>query len=299
MKQYISRRSFLAASGMAAVAAAALLTGCGASSSTAASTASSTASSAAASSEAAPAASAAADSDWAYVSGKGTLVIGITIYDPMNYYDADGNLVGFDTEVAQAVCENLGVEAVFQEIEWDNKVLELNSKNIDCIWNGMTVTEELGQSIDFSTPYSENVQVCVVNEANKDVYTGIDSINAAGVTIGAEAGSAGESAAQENFPNAELIGTTAQRDCFMELKSGTIDVAVLDRTLAASATGEGTSYTDLMMVPDLELTHEEFAIGLRKGSDITEKINAELAALAADGTIAAIAEKYPSVAITL
>lgn len=292
MKEYISRRSFLKASGAAAVAAAALLTGCGSSSSVAASTASSAAASGST-------AAAAADSDWAYISGKGTLVIGITIYDPMNYYDADGNLVGFDTEVAQAVCESLGVEAVFQEIEWDNKVLELNSKNIDCIWNGMTVTEELGQSIDFSTPYSENVQVCVIHQDNADVYTGIDSINAAGVSIGAEAGSAGEAAVQENFPNAELIATSAQRDCFMELKSGTIDVAVLDRTLAASTTGEGTSYTDLMVIPDLELTHEEFAIGLRKGSDLTEKINAELEALAADGTIAAIAEKYPSVAVTL
>lgn len=294
MKQYISRRSFLKASGLSAVAAAALLTGCGASSSTAASTASS-----AAASSGAASASAASDSDWAYVSGKGTLVIGITIYDPMNYYDADGNLVGFDTEVAQAVCEKLGVEPVFQEIEWDNKVLELNSKNIDCIWNGMTVTEELGQSIDFSTPYSENVQVCVIHQDNADVYTGIDSINAAGVSIGAEAGSAGEAAVEENFPNAELVATSAQRDCFMELKSGTIDVAVLDRTLAESTTGEGTSYTDLMVIPDLELTHEEFAIGLRKGSDLTDKINAELEALAADGTIAAIAEKYPSVALTL
>lgn len=294
MKQYISRRSFLKASGLAAVASAALLTGCGASSSTAASTASS-----AAASSGAASASAASDSDWAYVSGKGTLVIGITIYDPMNYYDADGNLVGFDTEVAQAVCEALGLEPVFQEIEWDNKVLELNSKNIDCIWNGMTVTEELGQSIDFSIPYSENVQVCVIHQDNADVYTDSDSINAAGVSIGAEAGSAGEAAAEENFPNAELVATSAQRDCFMELKSGTIDVAVLDRTLAESTTGEGTSYTDLMVIPDLELTHEEFAIGLRKGSDLTDKINAELEALAADGIIAAIAEKYPSVALTL
>jgi polar amino acid transport system substrate-binding protein len=279
--QKISRRAFLAASGLTALSAAALLTGCGASSGTAAST------------------SASSDSDWAYISGKGTLVIGITVYDPMNYYDADGNLVGFDTEMAEAVCAKLGVEPVFQEIEWDNKVLELNGKSIDCIWNGMTVTDELGQSIDFSISYSENVQVCVVNQANSGVYTDIASINAAGVTIGAEAGSAGEDAATENFPNATLVSTAAQRDCFMELKSGTIDVAVLDRTLADSATGEGTSYTDLVTVPDLELTHEEFAIGLRKGSDVTDKINAALQELAADGTVAAIAEKYPSVAVTL
>lgn len=288
----ISRRSFMKASGLAAVAAAALLTGCGSSASSAAASTAAPASSAA-SAPAAPA------SDWDYVSGKGTFVIGMTIFDPMNYYDADGKLVGFDTEVAEAVCAKLGVTPVFQEIEWDNKVLELNGKSIDCIWNGMTVTPELGQNIDFSVSYSENVQVCVIHQNNKDVYTSIDSINAAGVTVGAEAGSAGEDAVLENFPNASLIATAAQRDCFMELKSGTMDVAVLDRTLAASVTGEGTSYTDLMIVPGMELTDEEYAVGLRKGSDITAKLDEALAELTADGTIAQMAAKYPSVAVTL
>lgn len=270
----ISRRSFLKACGLTAVAAASagVLTGCGADKDA---------------------------SDWEYIQGKGTLVIGMTIYPPMNYYDENGKLVGFDTEMAEAVCAKLGITAEFQEIEWNSKVTELNAKNIDVIWNGMTITDELGQSIDFSTAYSENVQVCVINQKNAALYTGVDAINAEGVTVAAEAGSAGEAAASENFPNAELLPVTAQRDCFMELKSGTVDVAVIDRTMAAASTGAGTSYEDLMTVEGLELTHEEFAVGLRKGSDFTAVLNDAFADLVEDGTVAAISEKYPTVAVTL
>jgi polar amino acid transport system substrate-binding protein len=278
----ITRRQFLAASGLAA---AALLSGCGQSTSAAAGAVSGAAS---------------GDSDWAYISGKGTLVIGVTQYDPMNYFEADGvTWTGFDTEMAQAACEKLGVEAVFQEIDWDNKVIELQSKNIDCIWNGMTKTDELAQSIDFSISYSGNMQVCVINSTNKDKFTDAASINAAGVQVGAEAGSAGEAAAQENFPNASYTAVNAQRDCLLELKSGTLDVGVMDYILAATTTGAGTDYTDLSIVDGLELSKEEFAVGLRKGSDFTAKLNETLQALADDGTVAKLAEKYPNVMVTL
>ena len=290
MKKMISRRQFLAVAGICAVAGA--LSACGASSSTAAS--------APASAGAASAAdSAAADSDWAYISGKGTLVIGMTIFDPMNYYDADGKLIGFDTELAEAACSKLGLEPVFQEIEWDNKVIELEAKNIDCIWNGMTITEALGQSIDFSVPYSGNMQVCVINQANKDVFTDLDSINAAGVQVGAEAGSAGEAAAEEFLANATLTSVNAQRDCLLELKSQTLDVGVIDYVMADASTGEGTDYTDLMIVEGVELSKEEYGIGLRKGSDLTARLNDALAELVADGTVDALAEKYPSVMVIL
>lgn len=291
MKQRISRRQFLTAAGVAA--AAGLLSACGATSTAASSTASSAAAGASS-------AASAAESDWDYISGKGELVIGVTQYEPMNYLDTDGTTwIGFDTEMAEAVCAKLGLTAVFQEIEWDNKVLELEAKNIDCIWNGMTVTDELAQSIDFSISYSENVQVCVINASNADTYTSIDTINVSGVAVGAEAGSAGEAAVQDNFPNASLTSLNVQRDCLLELKSGTLDVGVMDRTLAVSTTGEGTDFADLMVVDGLELTHEEFAVGLRKGSDFTEKLNEALQELAADGTVAALAEKYPTVVVTL
>lgn len=270
----ISRRSFLKAAGFTALtaASASLMTGCGGNGD---------------------------QTDREYIQDKGTLVIGMTIYPPMNYYDENNKLVGFDTEVAEAVCAKLNLTAEFQEIEWNSKVTELNAKNIDVIWNGMTATEELGQSIDFSVSYSENVQVCVINTKNADTYTDAASINVAGITVAAEAGSAGEAAAVENFPNAELLPVTAQRDCFMELKSGTVDVAVIDRTMATASTGAGTSYEDLMMVDGMELTHEEFAVGLRKGSDFTALLNETLQDLVEDGTIAAISAKYPTVVVTL
>lgn len=271
----IDRRTFLKAAGLTAVAVSAsgLLAGCGSASSS--------------------------TSDYEYIQGKGKLVIGMTIFNPMNYYDENGKLIGFDTELAEAVCAKLNLTPEFQEIEWDNKITELSSKNIDCIWNGMTVTEELGKSIDFSTPYSGNMQVCVISKANAGTYTSIDSINAAGVTVGAEAGSAGESAVEENFPNAELISMTSQRDCLLELKSGTIDVGVMDFVMADAELQDGTSYTDLQIVDGIELSKEEYAVGLRKGSDFTEVLNKTLDELVADGTVAALAEKYPSVMVTL
>ena len=271
MNSMISRRSFLKAAGLAsACCAAGSMVGCGSS-----------------------------KSDWEYISGKGELIVGMTIFEPMNYYDANNVLTGFDTELAEAACAKLGIKAKFQEIDWDNKIVELTAKNIDCIWNGMTVTDDLGKSIDFSTSYSGNMQVCIINSANKDVYTSADSINAAGVRLGAEAGSAGEAAAQENFANATYTALNAQRDCLMELMSNTLDVAVIDYVMADASTGEGSSYTDLMVVPDLELSKEEYAVGLRKGSDFTAKLNDALKALSDDGTVAALAEKYPSVMVTL
>lgn len=273
----INRRAFLKAAGLTAMtaSAASLLAGCGSDSSSAAAT------------------------DYEYIKEKGTLVIGMTIFNPMNYYDENGKLIGFDTELAEAVCAKLGLTPEFQEIEWDNKVTELTAKNIDCIWNGMTVTEELGKSIDFSTAYSGNMQVCVVNQANAGTYTTIESINAAGVTVGAEAGSAGENAAEEAFPNAKLIAMTSQRDCLLELKSGTIDVGVMDFVMADAELKDGTSYTDLQIVDGIELSKEEYAVGLRKDSDFTAVLNQTLEELVADGTVAALAEKYPSVMVTL
>jgi polar amino acid transport system substrate-binding protein len=295
MKNRISRRRFLAAAGL--TAAAGLLSACGAGT---ASTAASAGAASAAGSVSAASAVSAADSDWAYISGKGKLLIGVTQYEPMNYLEADGTTwTGFDTEMAEAACAKLGLEPVFQEIDWDNKVIELDAKNIDCIWNGMTITDELAQSIDFSLSYSGNMQVCVINSANKDKFTNADTINAAGVQIGAEAGSAGEAAAQENFPNASYTAVNAQRDCLLELKSGTLDVGVLDYVMAVTLTGDGTDYADLMVVDGLELSKEEFAVGLRKGSDFTAKLNETLQALADDGTVKTLSAKYPTVMVTL
>lgn len=240
-----------------------------------------------------------ADDDWAYIQENGTLKIGFTYFEPMNYLDENGDFVGFETEFATAVCEKLGLEPEFVEINWDSKTMELESKSIDCIWNGMTIKDDLKENMDFSMPYSGNMQVCVINSANADVYTDLASMANAKIVV--EAGSAGQSSveAEEALQNAEVTTLQAQRDTLLELKSGTADVAVIDAVMAYASVGEGTSYADLMVVDGIELSKEEYGIGLRKGSDMTEKINEALQQLTDDGTVAALAEKYPSVLVTL
>ena len=105
---------------------------------------------------------AATESDLQYITDKGTLTIGMTLFAPMDYYDDNNELTGFEVEFGKAVCEKLGVEADFIEINWDAKETELSSKNIDCIWNGMTITEERLENMSISIPYMQNKQVKVV-----------------------------------------------------------------------------------------------------------------------------------------
>lgn len=238
-------------------------------------------------------------SDWESVQKASVLKIGITLYEPMNYKDENGKLIGFDTELAEAVCAKLGVTPEFVEIAWEQKVVELKGGNIDCVWNGMTVTDDLAQNMDFSNSYSGNMQVCVINKANESTYTSLADM--AGAKIVAEAGSAGAKAveANEELAGASLTTLSAQRDTLLELKSGTADVAVIDGVMANASVGEGTDFADLMIVPSIELTKEEYAVGLRKGSDLTEKINTAFTELMQDGTVAEISEKYPSVLVTL
>lgn len=240
-------------------------------------------------------------SDWKYVQEKGTLKIGITLFDPMNYYDPENpdKLIGFDTELAEAVCAKLGVTPEFVQIDWDQKIVELQGKNIDCIWNGMTILDELKENMDFSVPYSGNMQVCVINKANAGAFTSLESM--AGAKFVAEAGSAGQKSVEgsEALKGAQLTTVQAQRDTLLELKSGTADVAVIDAVMAYASVGEGTSYSDLMVVEGIELSKEEYGIGFRKGSDVAAKVNEALQQLADDGTVAQLAEKYPSVLVTL
>lgn len=231
--------------------------------------------------------------DWAYIADKGTFVAGITLFEPMNYYDENGELTGFETEFTKAVCEKLGVEPVFQEIEWEQKELELNSKNIDAIWNGLTVTEDRKENMAFSKSYVRNKQVVVINSKNADKYTDIASM--AGASCAAESGSAGESAikADSVLSQNEYIPTSAQKDVLLELKSGTIEVGVIDYVMAIASVGEGTDYSDLMIVEGIELAPEEYAVGLRKGdTETVEKVNSAIDELVADGTLKALAEKY-------
>ncbi|MBQ8841784.1 MAG: transporter substrate-binding domain-containing protein [Ruminiclostridium sp.] len=232
-------------------------------------------------------------SDWEYIEEKGTLVAGITLFEPMNYYDENGELTGFETEFTKAVCEKLGVEAEFQVIDWQKKEVELKSKTIDAIWNGLTVTEERKENMAFSTAYVRNKQVAVIKVENAEKYKDVASM--AGASMTAEDGSDGQTAIETNetLSQNSFIASAAQKDVLMEIKAGTTEVGVIDYVMAKASIGEGTDYADLMIVEGVELTPEEYAVGLRLEDTVTlEKINSAIDELVADGTLLALAEKY-------
>lgn len=223
---------------------------------------------------------------------KGTIVVGYTIYEPMNYEDENGNLIGFDTELARAVFTNMGYDVMFQLIDWSAKYTDLDSGSIQCVWNGFTCNcaDDDGimraEKIDFSYNYMENRQV-IVAKANAG-YASAEDL--AGRVAGVETGSAGETYAG-SFDGVMITGFDYQTTALMEVKAGTVDFAVLDAQLAKSYVGKG-DYADLTIIEGLSSEVEYYAIGFKKGSDLTAQVNAQLEALAADGTIAALAEKY-------
>ena len=222
-----------------------------------------------------------------------TIVVGYTLYEPMNYKDASGKLVGFDTELAEAVFANLGYQVLFQEIDWKAKYTDLNAGTIDCIWNGFTCNcadqddgIQRSEKVDFSYNYMENQQVIVV-KADSDIATAADLNGKIGA---AEGGSAGQTYG-EGFEGATIKTFDVQTKCIFEVNAGTADFAIVDAQLARSYVGKG-DYANLKIVDGLSSDVEFYAIGFKKGSSLTAEVNSALEALAADGTIAALAEKY-------
>ncbi|MCR5304027.1 MAG: transporter substrate-binding domain-containing protein [Lachnospiraceae bacterium] len=230
--------------------------------------------------------SASSESDLSYIKEKGTLMIGITDFAPMDYKDDSGNWIGFDADTAVKIAESLGVEAQFVEIDWDNKILELNNKSIDVVWNGMTLTDEVKNSMECTNPYMNNAQVVVVPAADADKYT--DAASLSGLSFAVEAGSAGEAAAGEN--GFDYTAVSAQSDAVMEVSAGTSGACIIDLLMAGAMVGEGTSYADLTHT--VELTSEEYVIGCRKGSDLASYINDQLKKMYGDGSLVTIAETY-------
>ena len=226
------------------------------------------------------------DSDLAYVKDKGTLVVGITDFEPMDYQDENGNWIGFDADLASAFAESLGVDVEFVEIDWDNKILELDGKTIDCVWNGMTLTDEVTSSMSCTNAYCNNAQVVVVPSDVADQYQDTDSLK--DLTFAVESGSAGETQAQELGLNYTAV--TAQSDALMEVAAGTSDAAIIDSLMAAAMVGEGTGYANLTYT--IGLNDEEYGVGFRKGSDLTEELNNFFKSSYADGSMEQIAEKY-------
>ena len=228
------------------------------------------------------------DSDLAYVKDKGKLIVGITDYAPMDYKDENGNWTGFDAEFAQLVAKELGVEVEFFVIaDWSKKVFELDSMNIDCIWNGMTINEELLNTCSVSDPYVINAQVVVMKADVVANYA--DDASLVDLTFAVENGSAGQQAAAD-IGVKNIVAVQDQAAALMEVAAGTADACVIDITMAYAMTGEGTSYADLAI--GLTLTSEEYGIGFRKGSDITAKVNEIMAKFMTDGTLDALAAKY-------
>lgn len=217
----------------------------------------------------------------------GKLTIGYTIYEPMNYLE-DGKLTGFDTEFAEKVCEKLGVTPDFVEINWDTKFVTLDSNNIDCIWNGMTISDEVKTNCDVSVPYVKNAQVVVMKKDKIEGYKDIESLK--GLIFTAEAGSAGEEAIKANGLDEKYNPVTVQTDALLAVLGGQADACVIDITMAKSMTAEGTSYDSLGY--SVELTSEEYGIGYKKESGLKDAIDQIISDLTADGTLPALAEKY-------
>ena len=226
------------------------------------------------------------ESDVSYIQDKGTLVVGITDFEPMDYKDDSGNWIGFDADLAGKVAEDLGVDVEFVEIDWDNKILELQNKSIDCVWNGMTLTDEVTNAMECTNAYCNNAQVVVLPADEAEQYADVDSMKE--LSFAVEAGSAGEAAAEENGFN--YTSLTQQSDTLMEVSAGTSDASIIDLLMAGAMIGEGTSYPELTHT--LELTTEEYGIGCRKGSDLAGYINDELKKFYDDGSMSEIAEQY-------
>jgi polar amino acid transport system substrate-binding protein len=216
------------------------------------------------------------------IKAAGKLVVGITDFAPMDYLGDNGEWIGFDADLARAFAESLGVKAEFTVIDWDNKTLELNAGNIDCIWNGMTLTDGVKAAMETSKPYCGNAQVVV---APKDKAAGLDY---GALTFAVEAGSAAEELAQEK--GWKVASMQSQGDALLEVASGASDACIIDQLMAGAMIGEGTSYPDLVLVEGLNA--EEYGVGFRKGSDLAAKLDAFLDGKYKDGTLAQVAQKY-------
>ncbi len=197
-----------------------------------------------------------------------------------------GNWIGFDADMAKAFAESLGVNVEFVEITWDNKVLELDGKTIDCVWNGMTLTDEVTSSMECSNAYCDNAQVVVVNKDVADQYQTVESI--ADLSFAVEVGSAGKNEVDALGYNYTEV--SSQADALMEVAAGTSDAAVIDALMAGAMIGEGTSYENLTYT--VGLNSEKYGVGFRKGSDLAEALNEFFKTSYADGSMEKCAETY-------
>lgn len=222
-----------------------------------------------------------------------TVTIGYTDYPPMNYTDDSGELVGFDTELAKKAFSDLGYQVRFKLIDWANKYSELESGTIDCVWNGFTanVADDDGiqraDKVDFSYNYMTNAQ-CVIRLATSEELTSKQALS--GKSVAYESGSAGESYAK-SIDGANKKAVTSQMDAVREVNAGTAQYAVVDVLLAQSIAGQG-DYANIVINEGIQIDAEYYAVGFKKGSDLTAKINAKFEEYAQSGYLATLAQKY-------
>lgn len=226
------------------------------------------------------------DSDLKAIVDKGTLVVGITDFAPMDFKGESGEWIGFDADLAKMFAETIGIDVEFQEIDWDNKILELNAGTVDCIWNGMTLTDEVSEAMECTMTYALNAQVVVMKADALANYPDAESM--ADLSFAVEAGSAGEAVATEAGLTVNAVQN--QASALMEVAAGTSDACVIDKTMADAMTGEGTSYADLGY--EISLSSEEYVVGFRKGSEAAELLNVLFMGWMVDGTMAELSEKY-------
>ena len=227
-------------------------------------------------------------SDLAAIQKEGKIIVGITDYAPMDYKDENGEWTGFDAEFARLFAGHLGVDCEFFVIpNWGTKFMELETKQIDAVWNGMTITEEALTNSSVSDPYVINAQVVVMDAAVVENYE--SAANLAGLTIAVESGSAGETCANE-IEGANVVPLQNQEAALMEVAAGTSDACIIDITMANAMTGDGTNYADLTY--KLSLSEEEYGVSFRKDSDLTEEFNAFMIELRNEGTLRTLADKY-------
>lgn len=224
-------------------------------------------------------------SDLNYVQSKGTLIVGITDFAPMDYLEGE-QWKGFDAELAQAFAKSLGVTAELKQIDWDKKTELLENGTIDCIWNGMTMTEQLQRDISCSDPYLSNAQVIVLRNSEAEQYNTEDACQH--VLFAVEAGSTGESLLKEKKYRYTAYPT--QLEALQSVRKKEADATVIDIIMAAFYTGDGKEFDDLTF--HISLNDEKICVGFRKNSDLTAEANTFLHASYEDGTISTLADTY-------
>lgn len=231
-------------------------------------------------------------SGWDYIAEKGVLVIGLDdTFAPMGFRDEDNNLVGFDIDLANAVAEELGITVEFKPIDWDSKEMELSSKKIDCIWNGMSATEERQENMALTKKYLNNKIIIMTVDPSIKVESVEDLKD---LKIATQADSAALEAMQANEAfdtfSANISEYPTYDECILDMQTGRMDCMVVDQVLGEY---KNSKLEEKMTVCGFDFGDDFYAIGCRKGeTDVADKISDAIGALMESGKAAEISEKW-------